>query len=54
MDSSVLMLIGGVWDIVDARSSADRYNRGLDIQVAPTALRAADGTIPGLAVSGRF
>jgi hypothetical protein len=48
---------GTIFEIATAPAAARKYNReyGLDVQVAPTAIRAGDGSqAPGLAVAGRF
>jgi hypothetical protein len=48
---------GTLFEIATAPAAARKYNReyGLDVQVAPTAIRAGDGSqAPGLAVAGHF
>ena len=52
---AAIMFIGGVWyDVLDARDSAERYNRRHGFSLAPTALAAPHGTVPGLAFGGSF
>jgi hypothetical protein len=48
--------VAGIYEIFDAASSATAYNRrhGFDVMIAPTALPAAGGASPGLALGGRF
>jgi hypothetical protein len=55
--SSLLYAGGTIYEIVDAPRAARAYNQrhGLDLALAPTAVRAGDGSqAPGLAVSGSF
>jgi hypothetical protein len=50
-----LLVAGAVYDIATTPSAVERYNRNLDITLAPTALRAHDGSLaPGFAFAGRF
>lgn len=47
--------IGGVaYDVMDAGPAVDRFNRKHGIYVAPTALAAPTGFVPGLALCGRW
>jgi hypothetical protein len=55
--SSLVYAGGTVYEIVDAPRAARAYNRrhGLDLTLAPTAVRAGDGSeAPGLVVAGAF
>jgi hypothetical protein len=52
---AAIMFIGGVWyDVLDAGDAADRYNRKHGYSVTPTAMRAPQGIVPGLAISGSW
>jgi hypothetical protein len=54
--SSLLYAGGTVYEIADAPRAARAYNRrhGLDLTLAPTAVRAGGREAPGLAITGSF
>jgi len=56
LTAAVAIGVGGlVWDVATAGAAADDFNREhARITVAPTALSARDGLVPGLAVMGSF
>lgn len=55
MGIAAIAFIGGVWyDVLDARDSAERYNRKHGYSVAPVMMQAPHGQAPGMMISGWF
>jgi hypothetical protein len=52
---AAIMFIGGVWyDVLDAKDSAERYNKKRGFSVTPTALVAPQGMVPAVSLGGSF